>query len=146
MRLFPLGILSLLLLSGCAAILEGTVQTITVRTAPIGASCTATRRGDVIAQIASTPAQIQFHRDGGDITVTCQKPGWDPTVSVFEANFNGVTFGNLIIGGEVGLIVDAASGANWAYDQDRTILMNPPTRTVAAVQSGFVAPQRPMAY
>jgi hypothetical protein len=146
MRWSPLGLLSLVLLSGCAAILDGTTQTIMVRTAPVGASCVATRRGDLLATIQSTPAEITFHRDGGDITVVCEKPGWDQTVSKFEANFSGVTFGNLILGGEIGLIIDAASGANWDYDQDRTILMNPPARAVASAQPGLVAPVRPMAY
>ena len=107
------------------AVVDGTTQVLTVRTAPVGAACTLMRNAAVLATIAATPATVQLHRERDDLVVTCEKPGWDRSVTVIPAKFTGVTAGNVLVGGLVGVVVDEATGANYRYDDDRVILLTP---------------------
>jgi hypothetical protein len=50
-----------------------------------------------------------------DLTVTCTKQGYQPATISQSPRFQGTTFGNIILGGGIGAIVDAASGANYEY-------------------------------
>ncbi|WP_158745102.1 hypothetical protein [Acidisphaera sp. L21] len=127
MRLSHFGLFALLLLPGCATSLDGFTQTVTIRTAPVGASCTVTHKGAEIARIASTPGTIRLHPDFHDLTVACQKPGWEPTVQVLAASFTGVADADLVIFPQA-MLVDVGNGSAWRYDEDRMILMTPPTR------------------
>ena len=43
------------------------------------------------------------------------------------AHFGGATFGNIVLGGGVGAIVDAASGANYSYDSPIIVPLGEPT-------------------
>ena len=48
---------ALLLLPACASITEGHTQKLTVSSNPVGAECTLTRNGEVIAKV-TTPGQL----------------------------------------------------------------------------------------
>ncbi len=127
-RLMPtsrFGFVALLLLPGCATIVDGTTQTLTVRTAPVGATCSILRGADVVGMVPATPGTIQLHRERPDLTVVCDKPGWDRSVTVIPSKFTAVTVGNLFFGGLVGVVVDEASRANYRYDQDDVIQLTP---------------------
>jgi len=63
-------------LAGCATVFEGTSQEITVTTNPPGASCMFERLGDQIGTIASTPGTANIRKSKHDITVICDKPGY----------------------------------------------------------------------
>ena len=125
MRLYPLGLLLLLLLPGCATIVDGTTQTLTVRTAPVGATCSILRGPDVVGMVPSTPGTILLHRERPDLTVVCDKPGWDRSVKVLPSKFTAVTVGNLFFGGLIGVVVDEATRANYRYDRDEVIQLTP---------------------
>jgi hypothetical protein len=131
MRVAHLAMFALLLLPGCATFLDGRSQSVMIRTAPEGAACTITRQGAEIARVAATPGSFSLHRDFHDLTVVCQKPGWDPTVHVLQAQFTGVTLINAITFPPA-LLVDAGNGADWRYDDDSVILMNVPAGSVVA--------------
>ena len=102
-------------LAGCATVMEGTGQSIEVSTIPPGALCAIAREGGNLGEIASTPGSIRVDKSKSDITVTCSKAGYRTAVITRSPRFQGTTFGNIILGGVVGAVVDASTGADYEY-------------------------------
>ena len=127
MRSSRLTILAMLLLPGCATVIDGTTQTVTVRTAPVGANCSLQRNGLTVGTILATPGTVAVHREKQDITAVCQKRGWATAVTTLPSRFTAVTVGNIFAGGLIGVVVDEATRANYRYDEDTTILLTPQT-------------------
>jgi hypothetical protein len=103
-----------LLGGGCATVTTGNRQDIAVVSQPEAADCILTRDGATIATIR-TPGTVNVKRDAKPITVVCRKDNHDDNRAVMDSQLEGMTAGNLLIGGLVGVIVDAASGANSRY-------------------------------
>jgi hypothetical protein len=95
--------------------MEGTAESVTIATTPPGTHFTIDREGARIGEISSTPGSIQLSKSGKDLAVTCSKTGYQTATIVQSPDFSGTTFGNIIIGGGIGAIADAASGANYKY-------------------------------
>ncbi|MBS0359838.1 MAG: PEGA domain-containing protein [Proteobacteria bacterium] len=99
-----------LLLAGCATITRGTTDTWTVKTTPTGA---AVRTSNFFA-CDQTPCTFKMSRKS-EFEVTITKPGyrtWTGRVSHHVANAGGAAMaGNVILGGVIGAVGDAASGA-----------------------------------
>ncbi|MBC9208869.1 PEGA domain-containing protein [Roseomonas aerophila] len=98
----------LALLSACATMIEGTSDNITVTTTPAGATCTIDREGQRVGAVAATPASIRINKSRQDLSVKCGKEGYMSSTIVVEAGFTGTTFANILLGGVVGVVVDAA--------------------------------------
>ena len=111
-------LLPITLLSACATIVNGSSQTVTVSTTPPAATCTVDRVGARIGAVAQTPGSVRLDKSKNDLSVTCSKPGFQTATVTKAPSFSGATFGNLIAGGVVGVVVDAASGANYEYPAD----------------------------
>lgn len=105
----------LVLLSGCATIVAGADQVVTVSTSPPGASCHVDRGSEPIAFIASTPAVISVSKSSADLLVNCDKPGFEHASISGVSSFNGWMFGNVVFGGLIGVIADAATAATYEY-------------------------------
>ncbi len=116
-------VLSLAALSGCATLVNGTSQTVTMSTTPPGASCTLDRMGTRIGAISATPGSIRLDKSKNDLSVTCSKEGFQSATVAHAPSFGAATFGNIIAGGVIGVVVDAASGANYSYPDDIRIEM-----------------------
>jgi len=112
-------------LGGCASIVEGTDQQVTVNTAPEGAKCALTRDGEVIGIANPTPQTLTLSKSKNDVTVVCEKEGYQEAVAVLDSEFEAMTLGNLLIGGVIGVGVDAATGALNEYDPVITVPMTP---------------------
>ena len=113
--------------SGCATVVKGTDENVTVMTEPSGAACDLDRDGHTIAVVRSTPETIEVDRDKDDIVVTCNLANHDTTVGRLKSEFGAATFGNILLGGVIGVAVDAASGANNEYPDSITLIMKPNT-------------------
>src|SRR4051812_10109461 len=111
--------------SGCASIVEGTDQSVTVQTSPSGASCELKRDGTVIGVVNPTPGTITVDKSKNDIAVICKKDGYQDGSGAFSSEFQGMTFGNLLFGGIIGVAVDASSGAMHEYPASVTVVMAP---------------------
>lgn len=111
--------------SGCATLVKGTDESVTVMTEPSGATCALDRDGHSIAMIKATPETVEVDRDKDDIVITCDLEKFETTVGRLESEFGGATLGNILLGGVVGLAVDAASGANNEYPDSITLVMMP---------------------
>ena len=116
-------------LGGCASIIKGTSQTVGIDTSPQGAACTVTREGAQLAKIDSTPGKLELSRSKNALVVSCVKPPEypTPTVQTVESQFNGVTAGNILLGGIVGIAIDASTGANNTYPEQVTVTLVPPS-------------------
>lgn len=110
---------------GCATIIEGTDQPVGLITTPPGAVCNLTREGKVIAQIAPTPGQVVVEKSKHDILIECTKEGYQRAQVIAKSTFTGTTFGNILAGGVIGVVVDASSGANNEYPESINIQMTP---------------------
>ncbi|HEV7543234.1 MAG TPA: hypothetical protein VGO42_01715, partial [Reyranella sp.] len=59
--------------------------------------------------------------------VSCALDGYETSNEILASNFSGVTFGNLLLGGFVGVVIDASSGANNKYPEKITVILTPAT-------------------
>ncbi len=109
------GLASAGMLFGCATIVEGTNQTVTVTTAPSGAMCELKQDGQTVAVVNPTPGSVMVEKSKDNISVTCNKDGYQGGGASLASEFQGMTFGNILFGGIIGLAVDAASGAMHEY-------------------------------
>ncbi|MCF8507855.1 MAG: PEGA domain-containing protein [Hyphomonadaceae bacterium] len=98
-------------LCACATITRGTTQAFEVRTTPAGASVE-TSNG---LYCKSTPCVIPNVARNSNFTVTVTKPGYKTvTTNVTNANLGGGTAnlaGNILVGGIIGIGVDASNGS-----------------------------------
>jgi len=115
----------LLTINGCASIIEGTSQTITLNTNPPGADCALTREGVVIGRVAPTPGSVVIQKTKHDITITCAKEGYQDATYLNHSGAAGATFGNIVLGGGIGWAIDSASGADNKYDSPVNITLVP---------------------
>jgi len=92
-------------LTGCGSIVHGTTQKETFLSQPSSANVTI----DGLSY-GKTPATVKLERSNAH-TVTISLPGYRPATIHFERKMSGWYFGNIVFGGVIGLIVDAADGA-----------------------------------
>ncbi|RTL77239.1 MAG: PEGA domain-containing protein [Bradyrhizobiaceae bacterium] len=99
-------------LGGCASVARGTSETISVATTPAGAAATVSGLDQPL--VCTTPCAFTAARSA-DITVSIAKEGYEPQVIPLTKEVTGsggATFaGNLLLGGIIGMGVDAATGA-----------------------------------
>jgi hypothetical protein len=122
--------------SGCATILEGTTQKISVTTPPAsGAACVLTNeRG---SWTLTSPGSVEVKRSTTDLVITCKKEGWaDATGTLHSRTSNGTT-ASAFLWGPIGVGVDAASGASFLYP---TLMNLPMTALPPAAPTGTPAP------
>lgn len=141
MRLFSrVGLIALTaLLPACATIVEGSSQDVTVDTTPPGANCSIDRKEQHLGTVAPTPGSLRVDKSKNDLSVTCSKPGYVTATTMQTPKFVGTTFANLLVGGAVGFIVDASTGANYVYPNQVKIDLAP-----AAPVPGPVPPALPV--
>lgn len=123
-----------LFLPGCATIFEGTSQSITLTTDPPGADCVVTRHGARVGQVNPTPGSLHIDKSKDDLAIHCEHAGYQAANVTESPKFQGTTFGNIVAGGLVGVVVDAASGANFMYPADERITLAPAVAEPAVSQ------------
>jgi hypothetical protein len=105
-------------LTGCASIVSGTSQVVSVETLHSSgnvAGATCKLENDKGVYYVTTPGTVTVHRTYGDMNVKCEKPGFDPGLATVKSSTKGVMAGNIVFGGFIGAGVDAASGAAYDY-------------------------------
>jgi len=130
-------------LSGCALIFEGRSQEITVSTNPSGASCNIDRKGTTLATIPSTPGAARIQKTKDDITIRCNKSGYQETTYLNHSGVAGATVADAIGGvltGGVAWAVDSGTGADNKYDSPVNLTMAPVTGAPIAQPTAFSPP------
>lgn len=112
-------------LGGCASIVNGTSEVVSVITPPVkDANCELTNsKGSFY--VAHTPGTISVHRAYGDMHVKCTKQGYEDGLVVVKSTTKKMAFGNIIFGGVIGAGVDMANGAAYNYPEKIVVPMRP---------------------
>jgi len=109
-------------LSGCATIVQGSTQTVSVTTKPEdGAKCEL--KNSQGTWYLTSPGSVTVHKTKTDLEISCSKEGVGKGTATAKATFGGTTFGNVLAGGLVGVAVDAASGANFYYNSPVEVIL-----------------------
>jgi hypothetical protein len=130
-----LAVLALTLaLEGCATITKGTTQTIAIDTPGVpGAKCTIqTPSGP---REVATPGNVTLDRGSAALPITCTKQCYVVGSSMIPSNTESMAAGNVVLGGVIGLGVDAATGALNKYPDLMTVSMTPDPACGAPRQS-----------
>jgi len=146
------------LLTGCASIVSGTTQIVSVDAsldgAPVmGAKCTLTNSKGVF--YVTTPGTVPVHRDYADLAVACAKDALPPGSATVKSSVKGMAAGNILLGGVIGAAVDASSGAAYDYPDTLHLVMgqrlalggasaNPSTPAPAPAVAAITPPPGPL--
>lgn len=116
----------MLSIAGCATIMSGTQQPVTIRVANAdGANCEGTDAGGYKYFWKDTPSTAMLYKGYGPVQVICKKKGYAPGVVAFSDEIAGAFFGNIILGGIIGGVVDGISGAAEKYPHTVELVMKP---------------------
>jgi hypothetical protein len=115
---------------------------VTILTEPPGATCVFSREGGVIGVVNPTPGSLSVKKSHAEIAVACMKPGYLDARGVVGSKFQAMTFGNILFGGIIGLVVDAASGATAEYAGEIRITLVPAEFADASERDVFFARRR----
>lgn len=103
---FTCAVLAAAGLSGCATIINGTSQDYTIRSDPDGANVELTN-----GQKCVSPCKLDLKR-GHDQRVDITKDGYKPAYVLVQSRTGGAAFGNILLGGVIGGVVDGSNGAS----------------------------------
>ena len=133
MRKFAVLALALVLV-GCATITKGTTQSIAVDTPGVpGATCTIqTPTGP---RGAVTPGSVTLDKQSAALPISCVKECYLTGTSMIPSGTESMAAGNVLLGGVIGLGVDAASGAMNKYPDMFTVAMTPDPACAGARQA-----------
>ena len=93
-------------LSGCATVMNGTNVDYLTETRPEGA------RVSFIGGVECTsPCDVELRRKD-DQRVDIALEGYEPTYVLVQSRLGGSTFGNILLGGGIGAVVDGGNGAS----------------------------------
>lgn len=107
---------TLLINTGCATMFDGKTQAITVNTSPPKANCLFKRNGQDVGDIEKTPGSAVIEKSRDDVTVVCNKKGYEESTYIDKSGVAAWTFVNILFGGVIGLAVDYGTGAINKYD------------------------------
>jgi hypothetical protein len=127
MRVFAI-LLACLALGGCASATRGWTEQISIASSPSGARATVTGSEN---HTCTTPCAVQVNRNS-DLQVRFEMDGFEPEVVVLTkeiATSGAAGFaGNILLGGLIGMGVDAASGAALDHKPNPVIVTLRPLR------------------
>ncbi len=111
--------------TGCASIVSGNNQSLSVTTQKngsdvAGAKCSLVN--DKGTWFLTSPGSVTVRRSYGDLAVDCKLDGVEPGLASVKSNTKAMAFGNILFGGIIGVGVDTATGA--AYDYPDLILVD----------------------
>ena len=129
----------LLWLSGCATIISGRQQQVTMNNSGGATYFTVIDNKNRVVHSGVTPAQVTLKSSAAPFRPAKYRvvyAGQDgPQQYNVDTHINWWTAGNIVIGGVPGIVIDAASGALWKLDSDVTGHV-PGDRVVADASEG----------
>ncbi len=130
-------------LSGCASIVSDNETDVYVATEPEAARCEL--NGDDFTRVINTPDSLVIPSDAAPVTVACSAEGYRTTTGDLDTSADGWMAGNIvfgILGGGIGLIIDAARGAGMMYPPQITIVLEPESFESLAARDEWYANRR----
>lgn len=122
---------ALVALSGCATITSSEMQTVSLTASgPDGqavADAKCELQNDKGKWQAATPSQIAVRRSADDLTITCKKEGMADGLLRAISRAAGSMFGNILLGGGVGALIDHNKGTGYNYPDNLPVKMGQST-------------------
>jgi hypothetical protein len=116
-----------LLQSGCASVTGSSTQNISIQTRASDGKEVKEAQCDLINKrgtyFVTTPGTIMISRSNDDLTVTCRKEGFENGRAGVVSNTKGSMFGNILLGGGIGAIVDHNTGSAYEYPTFVQVMM-----------------------
>lgn len=101
-------------LTGCATVMTGTSQKIAFSSNVPEAKVFVNN-----VQVGVTPAVLELATgDGKDVSIRIEAPGYKPYVTVLRKKVTGWVWGNILIGGIIGLGVDLITGGVYVFEKE----------------------------
>lgn len=113
---------SALLLGGCATLVEGVNQSITIDVVPASGTCIVSRQGEQIGISAPGARVVTVSKSQHDLNFQCSAPGHKPKTESLSSNLAAATVASFFLL-DLG-IVDAATGAWKKYPDRVTIVLS----------------------
>lgn len=111
--------MALALLPGCASITHDSSQRIRLETrlpdggAAEGADCAL--QSDGKRYELKTPGTVVVARSGSNLEITCRHPSFPEAKATAVSRANAGMYGNILLGGAIGAIIDHSSGKAYNY-------------------------------
>ncbi|MFA9216795.1 MAG: hypothetical protein ACEQSK_06785 [Sphingomonadaceae bacterium] len=117
-------LLGLIVVTGCASVAGEKMQPVSVQTVfdskeIAGLGCTLSN--DAGSWFLTSPASVTVHKSTGDLSIDCKKDSYVGN-AIAVSKSNGAVWGNILLGGGIGYIVDRNTGAG--FDYPPTIIVN----------------------
>lgn len=125
--------------TGCASVTGTPNQSISVQTREqggaevVGASCELVN--DEGKWFVTTPGSVSIHRSNKDLQVSCKKENIEPGRAAVVSDTKSSMFGNIILGGGIGAIIDHNNGSAYEYPTVIDVLMGTFTKITKKSQS-----------
>ncbi len=120
--------------AGCASIVEGTTQTITVDVIPPTGTCIVTREGEQLGLSTPDKRAVTVSKSQHNLSFECTAPGYMSKTETLSSDLSAATVASFFLL-DFG-IVDAATGAWKKYPPKITVVMQqlqpPPPPPVSA--------------
>jgi len=113
--------------SGCASIVSGTNQSLTVETRGkegqpvVSVNCKLSNNKGT--WYVTSPGSVVVNRSYEDLLINCEKEKQEAGLASVKSSTKPMAFGNIIFGGVIGVGVDMASGAAYDYPTMITVFM-----------------------
>ncbi len=113
-------------LSGCATLTESNQQTLLVQAVEdnrelVGVGCILSNQAG--KWFVTAPGRVTVQKSVGDLSVDCKKAGGAAGTDQVASRFNNNLWGNLLVSGGLGYIVDRRSGAGFDYPSTLVVIM-----------------------
>jgi hypothetical protein len=113
--------------TGCATIMNGETQNVLVQTQTLEgkpvAQAQCSLKNDKGSWKAESPATVQVRKSAQDLMVECQKDGMDMGFVRAISRVHASIFGNALLGGGVGAIIDHTKGTAYDYPSQLSVKM-----------------------
>lgn len=136
-------VLSMGVFAGCSSIVSKSDYPVTVNSNPGGATFVITNKAGMKVQSGVTPSTVTLKSSSGyfqgeSYTIELKKDGYDAKVYTITSSLDGWYFGNILLGGIVGmLIVDPATGA--MYNLPERVDISLAQSVVGSVESNVLS-------
>lgn len=128
MKLFirvSISVLVVVAFSGCSSITQSESQTLALTATYQGKTVEPECRlsNDRGSWDAKAPANINVRKSGEDLSVTCKKDGMPDGLLKAISRAAGSMFGNIILGGGIGAMIDHSNGKGYDYPNQLPVKM-----------------------
>jgi len=104
-------------LTGCASIMHGTKQNVKIDSNPAGAAYKIINSDGEVVEKGFAPSNVKLSRKKSYEVVMVSK-GYNEAKISLDKKFSAMYLGNILIGGPLGLIIDASNGAMYKLSTD----------------------------